>query len=65
MMLYLFYKVLLLLSVEGNMLLMKEGFRFYIKSGKIKGIIIYIWYKSKWGVFCEIWVKLKRLLLDV
>ena len=62
---YLPYKASLLLSAEGNVLLMKEGLRFHIKSGKTKGIITHIRRKSKWGVFCEIWVKLKRLLPDV
>ena len=50
---------------KGNVLLIKEGLRFHIKSGKTKGIITHLRRKSKWGVFCEIWVKLKRLLPDV
>ena len=62
---YLPYKASLLSSAEGNVLLIKEGLRFHIKSGKTKGIITHIRSKSKWGVFCEIWVKLKRLLPDV
>lgn len=62
---YLPYKASLLSSAAGNVLLIKEGLRFHIKSGKTKGIITHIRRKSKWGVFCEIWVKLKRLLPDV
>ena len=62
---YLPYKASLLSSAAGNVLLIKEGLRFHIKSGKTKGIITHLRRKSKWGVFCEIWVKLKRLLPDV
>ena len=62
---YLPYKASLLWSTKGNVFLMKEGLRFHIKSGKTKGSITHIQRKSKRGVVCEIWVKLKRLLPDV